>query len=281
MNRILKALSALATSLLLSLSASSAWGVVVTQLGFALDESGSMSSSEYTMMKNGLSSALAALPQDGTVEITVVSFSTNVTTLVSPTVLTAASLGTIQAQIAADSFSRGSTNTAAAIERLHILMTGSTHFAAASHSFINIATDGEPTRGAFCDGVWWWSGCSGTYYDNQEAAVLRAQQAAAAGIDTISFEAIGSNSTTNSAMLQIALAGSNGKPGSLLPSNPTTIPYPGTETFVAPVTTFSNFASVIEAKVIASVTPVPAPAPSALLAIGLLALGAFARRRVA
>lgn len=280
MNRILKALSALATSLLLSLSASSAWGVVVTQLGFALDESGSMSSSEYTMMKNGLSSALAALPQDGTVEITVVSFSTNVTTLVSPTVLTAASLGTIQAQIAADSFSGGYTNTAAAIERLRILMTGSTHFAAASHSFINIATDGEPTAGAFCDGFWLLV-CIGTYYDDQQAAVRRAQQAAAAGIDTISFEAIGSNSTTNSAMLQIALAGSNGKPGSILPSNPTTIPYPGTETFVAPVTTFSNFASVIEAKVIASVTPVPAPAPSALLAIGLLALGAFARRRVA
>ncbi len=280
MNRILKALSALATSLLLSLSASSAWGVVVTQLGFALDESGSMSSSEYTMMKNGLSSALAALPQDGTVEITVVSFSTNVTTLVSPTVLTAASLGTIQAQIAADSFSGGYTNTAAAIERLRILMTGSTHFAAASHSFINIATDGEPTAGAFCDGFWLFV-CIGTYYDDQQAAVRRAQQAAAAGIDTISFEAIGSNSTTNSAMLQIALAGSNGKPGSILPSNPTTIPYPGTETFVAPVTTFSNFASVIEAKVIASVTPVPAPAPSALLAIGLLALGAFARRRVA
>lgn len=272
MNRILKALSALATSLLLSLSASSAWGVVVTQLGFALDESGSMSSSEYTMMKNGLSSALAALPQDGTVEITVVSFSTNVTTLVSPTVLTAASLGTIQAQIAADSFSDGYTNTAAAIERLRILMTGSTHFAAASHSFINIATDGEPTAGAFCDGFWLLV-CIGTYYDDQQAAVRRAQQAAAAGIDTISFEAIGSNSTTNSAMLQIALAGSNGKPGSILPSNPTTIPYPGTETFVAPVTTFSNFASVIEAKVIASVTPVPAPAPSALLAIGLLALG--------
>lgn len=280
MNKILKTLSALAASLLLSLSVSNASAVVVTQLGFALDESGSMSSSEYTMMKNGLSSALAALPQDGTVEITVVSFSTGVTTLVGPTVLTAANLATIQALIAADSFSGGSTNTAAAIDRLKTLMTGSTNFAGATNSFINIATDGAPTAGAFCDGYWFF-GCIGTYYNDQQAAVRRAQQAAAAGIDTISFEAIGSSSTTNNAMLQIALAGSNGKPGSILPSNPTTIPYPGTATFVAPVTTFSNFSSVIQAKVIAAVTPVPTPASPALLAIGLIALGAFARRRTA
>ncbi len=279
MKPVLKTLASVSAALALGLSAFSASAAVTTQLGFLLDESGSMSAADYELMQDGLSAALAALPTDGSVEITVVSFASGVNTLVPPTVLTAGNLASLQADIDADPFSGGNTNTALGISRLAGLMNGSSNNVAGVNSFINIASDGEPTAGSYCTISPILCAIFGDNVSDQQAAVNAAAAAAAGGIDTISFEAISSSSSARNAMQDIAEAGSPGKPAPILATNSTNIPYPGTSSFVVPVTTFQNYAAVIEAKVIASVTPVPLPGTLALLGIGFLGLGAYAGSR--
>ena len=46
----------------------------VTQLGFAINGSGSLSAADFTLETSGLAAAFAALPVDATVEVTIVQF---------------------------------------------------------------------------------------------------------------------------------------------------------------------------------------------------------------
>ncbi|WP_263768486.1 VWA domain-containing protein [Propionivibrio soli] len=243
-----------------------AWAAPMFQLGFALDGSGSVGTTSYNLLRSGLNAALAAIPADGTIEITVVKFGTTASTVVAPTVLTAASLSTIQSAISSHAKAGGSTNTSGAINLLSSLMTGSSFFSNPGvTSLINMATDGQPTAG----GV-----------DPQAAAVAAAVAAAAAGIDAMSIEAIGSGLSSDSALNNMAAIAFPG-PVTILPVNSTTIPNPLGGSFVVPVSDYATLAPVLRAKVIASVGPTPIPEPATLLlvAIGLAALGLVQRRR--
>ena len=231
----------------------------LTQLGFALDESGSIGPSAYNIEKAGLAAALGSLPTDGSIEITVVSYSNNVQTLVMPTVLTAASLPGIQASINGDGFSSGLTNTAGAINELTSLMTASSNFVPGDASLINISTDGSPNVGS---------------PNGQAAAVAAGAAAAAAGIDSISFEVIGGNTTTVNNAAAIAFPG----PVTVLPTNSVAIPNPINGSFVVPVSNIQAYAPVILAKV-QSVAQVPVSGSLSLLGLGLVALGAARVRR--
>ncbi|MDO8860490.1 VWA domain-containing protein [Haliea sp. E1-2-M8] len=234
---------------------SSAWAAPF-QLGFALDGSGSVSTSNYNLLRSGLSNAMAAIPADGTIEITVVTYGSSVSTVVSPTILTAASLQGIQVNIVNHTKAGGGTNTAAAIDSLTALMTGSSVFQEPDvTSIINLATDGFP--------------------NSQSAAEASAQAAAAAGIDALSIEAIGSGVASQSALSnlsQIAFP----DPVSILGVNTTNIPNPLNGSFVVPISDFNSLEPVILAKVIASVTPnpdptrVPVPGTLPLFLIGTL-----------
>ncbi|MFK7967149.1 MAG: VWA domain-containing protein [Burkholderiaceae bacterium] len=158
--------------------------LAVTQIGFALDRSGNVALSDFDLQADGLSAALAAVPTDGSVEVTVVSYASSVTTVIPPTIVTAANIANIVATVAAESGGSGGTRTDLAIDELTALMTGSPVFAAAdTTSLINVSTDGAPNSQSLT-----------------EAAGVNAN---AAGIDFISFEAVGSgvSSTTASVLV--------------------------------------------------------------------------------
>lgn len=235
-----------------------------TQLGFILDGSGSVSSSNYDLLRSGLSDAIAALTTDGSIEITVTAYGSNTTTVVAPTLLTAATLAAIQSAILTHVKAGGGTDTAGALRYTTSLLTNSVYFSDAGlkASILNLATDGIP--------------------NDQTAAVDAAAYAYSQGIDALSIEAIGSgvNSGTQlNAMLAIAFPG----PATLLGLNSTTIPNPVGGSWVVPVSDFDALAPVLKAKVIASVTPtnpVPASSPFSVMLAGLFAV-VWLRRRIA
>ena len=229
----------------------------ITQLGFILDGSGSVSSSNYNLLRSGLSDAIAALTTDGSIEVTITAYGSATSTVVAPTLLTATSLAVIQSAILNHSKYGGGTDTGGALRFTTNLMTNSTYFANNSlrASIINLATDGVP--------------------NSQSAAIAGATYAFQQGIDALSIEAIGSGVNNGSAlnsMLAIAFPG----PATLLGLNATDIPNPIGGSWVVPVSDFNALAPVLKAKVLASVAPPPSVPVSNPLTLLLIGLGCFA-----
>lgn len=246
-----------------SLATHAAVAPLTTQLGFLIDASGSIGSTNFNIMKTGYATALGALPQDGSIELTVVTFSTGTTTVVTPTVVTALTLPGILLAINAMAYSAGTTATAAGITAISGLMLGSGQYSSNLNSMINIATDGEPnvpTNNA------------------QQAAINAAIAARAGGIDALTAEAIGT--TIDATFLRdIVFSPLNGPCtlcGTLL-ADGSTPPNPMTSNpWVLRVNDFSDFPRAINAKVQASID-VPEPGVLMLLALGLVGLG-YTRR---
>jgi uncharacterized protein YegL len=231
----------------------------VIQLGFILDESGSIGSGNYNTIKSGLASAiqnLVPLPGLNTYEISVVSFSDSATTLVNRVQVTnAASKTAIAAAINADTFTGGNTNYQAAFNLMRTILTTGGNLP--TLSYVNFATDGDPTVPG--------------NNDNQanNAGITARNALIAAGIDNISIEAIGTGvDATN-------LKNNYCYPGPCDSTVPYNFP---TQGFFIQVADANGYANAIGNKILVVTQQTPEPASMAVLGIGLLGLGMVRRR---
>lgn len=214
-------------------------------VGFALDQSGSIIDSDWTLMKNGLANALPSFlapnVQD-TFRVTVVKFGESAQTVVSPILLTNANLSNVQDDIRnALRVGTGATNFEAAINLLNTNITNAGGFDR-NDGLINISTDGEPNTG------------------NTDPNFLR-NLAFNFGWDGMSAEAVGGLDTTLLQTLAFPTPVT-------VTNNPNSLPNPFDNGFVLEVDSFADYEAAIKAKVETITTT---PEPSSLIA--LMAMG--------
>ncbi len=230
------------------------------QLGFILDESGSIGSGNWTTIVNGLSSAINTyIPVGGadTYEVSVVKFGSSATISINSFVVdSVANRSTLAASIAALTYSGGTTDYAAGFAAMQTALTdavGTTGFvtaATAKASYVNFATDGVP---------------------NDNPAGITAKNAlVAAGIDNISIEGIGSPDATN-------LQNNYCYPQACDTTSPYNFP---TQGFYIGVADAAGYAAAIGNKIQVVTQQTPEPASMALVGLALAGLG-LARRRSA
>lgn len=229
----------------------------VIDIGFALDQSGSVGSTNFNLMRTGLANALNQIPTAGPNQyrIGVVKFNSNATVVVSPPVIiTAANKAGIMNTIATTSYSGGGTSIAAGVTALTSMFVNA---GLGDTTLFNISTDGQSSIPAL-----------------QAASTA----AANAGVDGISYEGIGGGVNING-LLSVAF------PGPALLATIATIPDPTQQGFVLPVSTFAGYSAAINAKVqrIVNPNPIPVPAGLPLILTGFVLLGGFgaAKRRKA
>lgn len=237
-------------------------------LGFSLDASGSVGSFNFNTTRTALANALSVIPTSGPNEyrIAVTTFANGSSTIVIPTIVTAANIAALQTAVSNAVYTGGGTDTAGAITDLsNLFRLSATGYGATT--LLNITTDGQP--------------------NDQAAAVAAAQAALVAGVDGISFEAVGSGISSMSALNDMAaIAG----PGTgVIVTDLTALPNATVQGFVIPVSDFAGYSAAISAKIGKIVddtgggTPVvPLPAGLPLLLTGIAGfIGLRVRRRAA
>jgi len=250
LNKLLKG-SVLAVGMAIGSLGTTAHAALI-DIGFAIDESGSIGSSNYTTVKTGLANALSLIPTSGPDQyrIAVVSFDTTATNIIAPpTVVTAANLATLQATINAAPYNGGGTAIHAGVDRLTQLFTA---VGLGDTTLFNVSTDGQSSITA-----------------------LQASATAAynAGVDGLSFEGIGGGVNT-AGLLSVAF------PTPSVLATVATIPDPTQHGFVLPIAGFADYQAAINAKVQHIVNPtIPLPAALPLMASGFGLMGFMGWRR--
>ncbi len=137
MKRIIQWFTITSLITLFSVVAQAAPGVSVV---FVLDESGSVSQSNFNLETQGFQGALQSLPLDGSVEVSIIGFASSNTIIVDKIALTPATLNTIDTALSNNPKSGGGTVMSGAISTSSQLLLAST----APSKIICLATDGRP-----------------------------------------------------------------------------------------------------------------------------------------
>lgn len=262
--KLKKLVAATAVSLLAFAPASFA---ATVDLGFAIDESGSVFSGDFVLARDGLAAALGSIPTDDpdvTYRISVVKFDGTVETVVPVTVLDSpAALNTVVGQIQGATQQGGSTAIGDAIAALTMNFTNAGGFG--DTSLFNVTTDGANNTGS--------------------SISASATAAANAGLTGLSYEAVGLAAIQP--LLDTAFP-----TAPVLVTDAANLPDPTKQGFVFEVDSFADYAAAISSKVQTIVdntggggTPDPDPLPPIPLPAGMpLLLGglgvlALVRRR--
>ncbi len=260
--QVLKSLRRVAAALSLGVAALASHAAVTTQLGFLVDGSGSIGSTNFNIMRSGYVAAMNALPTDGTIEVTLYRFQGNTSNqIVAPTVVTGASLAGIISQINGMAFLGGGTPTDVGINSITSAMVGSSNYSAGLRSIINLATDGVP--------------------NSQANTIAAAVASKAAGIDALTAEGLGASLDVGflQDIVFSPIAGPCNNCGTVLADGSTPTDPMTTNPWVLRVNDFQDFERAMLAKVQAVVNPTPEPGALALVALALGALGATRRRQ--
>lgn len=151
-----------------------------TQVCMLIDGSDSIDPGDFAVMLEGVASAIEdadCVPHDGSVELTVVQFSSDATVEVAPVILRAGNAASVAGAIRGIEQKEENTDMADAFGACTAALTGSPNFAGATFQVINLSTDGVPTEPV-----------NG---DPREAAIDARNAAIDAGVDEIDAEAIG------------------------------------------------------------------------------------------
>lgn len=223
----------------------------VIQLGFILDESGSIGSSNWNIIRQGLANAVDLIPIGGadTYEVSVVSFGSNATVRHSNVLLDSiADRDLLSNQIETYNYNGGSTNFAAAFNAMRNVLNNT--IANADFSYVNFATDGQQNVGG--------------------TGVNERNQLIAAGVDNISIEGIGGGVDANDLRNNFCYP---------QPCD-TTVPFNfPTQGFYIGVANAQAYADALQNKVRVVTGQVPEPGTVALLSVALLGMGMIRRRK--
>ncbi|MEM3383304.1 MAG: VWA domain-containing protein [Nitrososphaerales archaeon] len=208
----------------------------VTQIGLCIDGSGSISISNWNIIKSGIANAVQdTLPKDGSIELTIVQFGgTTARVELSPTIITESNVGSVVNKINAMSKMGGTTPMAAGLSLIWNTMRNSPNFATAKKQIINLITDGNPNVPSPSS--------------NARSQVISVRNTAVSqGLDELDVEAIGTNVDINW-LKNVAYP--NGVIVSI--SDPT--PWPAG--WVLPISKFEDFSVAISKKFEMIISPI-------------------------